>query len=339
MSFKQFQPNHVVIDAKSVTTPTFTTLSGSNTLVQNGLQISESQEAQSGGRWLDVWNGDPNEDNTRIQFGLAYAEKPENLSAFLSTPENYKNDALGNYSQYRALVLGSEESYFDFDGERRQTVTEIEEKFFIISIQRAAYKQKLLLGSLKLTLKNSDNAELTLIDNSDENTPVENIDSGRRYRLKRGPTDNSNQVTYDGNYGWFLPDIATILINRKALDVSVDNGGFGFVVDENAAERNTPSKAFLQSIHGFSLRSEETITSNFVHVYTDPQEFNYSTNPTFIQADGTIIDPVLISEPVSYITSVGLYNNNNDLLAVAKLTKPLRKDFTIGPVIRIKLDY
>ena len=96
---------------------------------------------------------------------------------------------------------------------------------------------------------------------------------------------------------------------------------------------------FRQSFVSFYLLSEETVSSNFVHVYTDPQEFNFSTNPTFIDANGTIRDPVLISEPVAYITSVGLYNNNNDLLAVAKLTKPLRKDFTIGTVIKIKLDY
>jgi hypothetical protein len=47
----------------------------------------------------------------------------------------------------------------------------------------------------------------------------------------------------------------------------------------------------------------------------------------------------MINTPQSYITAVGLYNDNNDLLAVAKLSRPLLKDFTKESLVRIKLDY
>ena len=47
----------------------------------------------------------------------------------------------------------------------------------------------------------------------------------------------------------------------------------------------------------------------------------------------------MVNNPQSYITSVGLYNDTNDLLAIAKLSKPLLKDFTKEALIRIKLDY
>ena len=47
----------------------------------------------------------------------------------------------------------------------------------------------------------------------------------------------------------------------------------------------------------------------------------------------------LISNPQTYVTTVGMYNDNNELLAVAKLSKPLTKDFTKEALIRIKLDY
>ena len=47
----------------------------------------------------------------------------------------------------------------------------------------------------------------------------------------------------------------------------------------------------------------------------------------------------LIYSPVTYITTVGLYNDSNELLAVAKLSKPLQKDFTKESLIRVKLDY
>jgi hypothetical protein len=47
----------------------------------------------------------------------------------------------------------------------------------------------------------------------------------------------------------------------------------------------------------------------------------------------------MIDSPQGYITSVGLYNDNNDLLGIAKLSRPLLKDFTKEALIRVKLDY
>jgi len=47
----------------------------------------------------------------------------------------------------------------------------------------------------------------------------------------------------------------------------------------------------------------------------------------------------MINTPQSYITTIGLYNDNNELLGVAKLSKPLLKDFNKEALVRIKLDY
>jgi len=47
----------------------------------------------------------------------------------------------------------------------------------------------------------------------------------------------------------------------------------------------------------------------------------------------------MINAPQAYMTTVGLYNDNNDLLAVAKLSQPLLKDFTKEALVRIKLDF
>jgi len=86
--------------------------------------------------------------------------------------------------------------------------------------------------------------------------------------------------------------------------------------------------------------SEEVITSNYVFVRARNAEFNYSQNPTFIDSTtGGVRFTDFISAPQTFITTVGLYNDNGDLLAVAKLSKPLKKDFTKEALIRIKLDF
>ena len=68
-------------------------------------------------------------------------------------------------------------------------------------------------------------------------------------------------------------------------------------------------------------------------------EFNYSTNPSILTGSGELRHDVLIDSPETYITSVGLYNDNQDLLAVAKLSRPLLKNSTKEALVRIKLDY
>ena len=88
-----------------------------------------------------------------------------------------------------------------------------------------------------------------------------------------------------------------------------------------------------------SCQSEEVITSNYIFVRARNAEFNYSQNPTFIGTDGGVRFTDFITAPQTFITTVGLYNDNGDLLAVAKLSKPLKKDFTKEALIRIKLDF
>jgi hypothetical protein len=90
----------------------------------------------------------------------------------------------------------------------------------------------------------------------------------------------------------------------------------------------------------FQLNSQETITSDFVFVRTRNSEFNYSENPSFISGStGEVIYNYFIDNPQTFPTSVGMYNDANELLAVAKLSKPITKDFTKEALIRIKLDF
>jgi hypothetical protein len=90
----------------------------------------------------------------------------------------------------------------------------------------------------------------------------------------------------------------------------------------------------------FLLNSQETISSDFIFVRAQNQEFNYSENPSFISgSSGEVIFQSFINNPQTYATTVGLYNDTNDLVAVAKLSRPLEKDFTKETLVRIKLDF
>lgn len=94
------------------------------------------------------------------------------------------------------------------------------------------------------------------------------------------------------------------------------------------------------SAKGFAARSAETISSTHYFVRLRNKEYNYSNNPTFYNPDnGTLNNPDFRNNPQVYITTVGLYNDQNELLAVAKLSKPVRKSFGEEILLRCRLDF
>ena len=68
-------------------------------------------------------------------------------------------------------------------------------------------------------------------------------------------------------------------------------------------------------------------------------EFNYSTNPTYLTGSKIRVKTNATDTPVSYITTIGLYNDNNELMAVSKLSEPLKKTPDVEFTLRVRLDY
>ena len=87
-------------------------------------------------------------------------------------------------------------------------------------------------------------------------------------------------------------------------------------------------------------RREEVITSQHYFCRVPNKEFNFTSNPTFTSgSDGTLQNASFFKNPKTFITQVGLYNNSNELLAVAKLSKPLLKSYSREAIIKVKLDF
>jgi len=193
-------------------------------------------------------------------------------------------------------------------------------------------------------LVSSSSGIRSLTDNSQVSNTVVYNDAGRVFQLVSGSAGTVNTTNPNGysatsgSYGWFLPDIATLLLNPLALE---EETGLTRTTTVNTFGNN-PWKLIKSFENGenFTLNSQETITSDFVFVRPRSSEFNYSENPSFISGStGEVLYSSFINNPATYITTVGLYNDTNELLAVAKLSKPLQKDFTKEALIRVKLDF
>jgi hypothetical protein len=169
--------------------------------------------------------------------------------------------------------------------------------------------------------------------------------------IAAGAGSSNTGVTTDGwsaasgSYGWLLPDIGTILLNPTALTGSLTAGGVGLAVSRSYDAPGNNNARLFRAISGstastFTLNSQETVTSDFIFVRPRSSEFNYSENPSFISGStGEVLYSSFVDNPQVYITTIGLYNDTNELLAVAKLSRPLLKDFTKEALVRVKLDF
>lgn len=340
MSFKRLDPEDISISAESVVTPLWST----NNITLSTFFTSSQQVASTGDYFYRIYNDNINSTPTAIaQMGITYGDKQGSGSAFYNASVPGKTATSTIYGQYRNLVFGDEDTNFTFQNQTSPYI-------YVISIDRARYKEKLLPGSFNLTLSGSTMLKLT--DNSSTLTTISYVDSGRVYDVISGsdglPWDfNGTSATngYNangGSYGKYLPDVGIIILNGTALDANTGNGGINLLTSRSNDSDGLNIRRFYNAIAGgvsFKSQAEETVSSNYIFVRVRNGEFNYSTNPSNITGSGELRHDVMINTPQAYLTTVGLYNDNNDLLGVAKLSKPLLKDFTKEALVRIKLDY
>ena len=88
-----------------------------------------------------------------------------------------------------------------------------------------------------------------------------------------------------------------------------------------------------------SFNNTTELNSTIYFCRANHNEFNYSSNPTYLSSSQILVKEKKTDAPISYITTVGLYSANNQLLAVAKLSEPLKKTPSNEYTLKVRLDY
>ena len=353
MAFKRLDPEDFIVSSDSVTS---TVWSNNSPSLNTYFSSSTQKEGTSGPYYLSVYQTASNSDSAAVQFQIAYANKNGGGGVNFDSSVPFVSPTTTIYGQYRTLVLEDENAKFTFGP--TFTGSGADNDFYVISIERARYKQSLLPGSLNLALK-SDNSgynAIHLTDDSNQVTLPTFYGTMRAYQLISGSNGSSwdggdGFTENNGSYGIVLPDISTILLNATALNNNTQTGG-GINLQTNSGSDSfgdNPTKLYdvisgsagLSGVTGsFELNSQETLTSDYVFIRARNSEYNYTENPSFISGStGEVIYPYFINNPQTFPTTVGLYNDSNDLLAVAKLSRPIQKDFTKEALVRVKLDF
>jgi hypothetical protein len=335
MSFKTLTSEDFLVSSDTISA---TLWSGATPVLSTFFTSSTQETSSAGNFYLNVYQTSSALPNAEIQFAIAYGNLKGSGSTFYNPQITGSSPTRTIYGQYRNLIYGDEYANFTFG-----TVTSSD--FWVISIDRTRYKEKLFLGSLDLKLSGSGGT-LNLTDNSQVATSITFTDAGRVFQIVSGSSgtvytgsipSNGYSPTF-GSYGLFLPDIATIILNPTAISESIR-----LVPSYSFDSEGFNNRRLFRAISGaasFGLNNEETISSDYVFVRVKNSEFNYTENPSFISGStGEVLYNLFINSPQTYITTIGMYNDTNDLVAVAKLSRPLLKDFTKEALIRVKLDW
>ena len=352
----RYNSEDIVIDTKRISTSTWADNTNNLGVAHtSSMQADQTLPSSQGNFFVDVYNMHTGSISASKEYSIVYGHRDGSGSLDFTNDEGSfgYSATRWNYSHYRQIVYGDELQEFNFDGFVPKDV-------WIINIERKNYKQNLKPGTLNMFLGESDTgAIIQLTDNSVTTTGSATLTMcGRQYDIVSGssgqaisPQKSNLSATIGdaqhGHYGYFYPDAGFIILNPAALAETLGGSGNAGSIT-NLTPNETPNApgfnihkllSSLQYGSNFILDSEEKVTSQYYFTRVKNSEFNYTTNPSFIDAQGSLRFQSMVDQPTVYITTVGLYNDGGELLAVAKLSKPLAKDFTKESLIKVKIDY
>lgn len=313
--------------------------------------------------------GDPaSNSSANVELSLAYGHFNGSGSKDLAGSLNNDTPSRAIYKQYAQVLLGPDDKKFTINGSDTDSI-------YVLNFNRARMREKIDPGNFEITLAQLSgslgpsvpNAAHTgshvkiagkdlyiqLIDDSSL-TSATLGESGQVYNIVSGSLDGAGmyQPSDPVNYGLLYPQHGVAILDARQLDKVHAAGGVNFhtvtgsqIQGDNAVKLFTSISSSAGVVGGsitggIQARSAEAVKSTYYFVRAKNAEFNYSNNPSFVTGSlGQLSFNSFKNDPQTFITSVGLYNDRRELLAIAKLSQPLLKNYTREALIKVKLDF
>lgn len=272
------------------------------------------------------------------------------------------------YNQYRQLLLTPDDYAFSFKSGSTYINSD---SIYIINFNSKLIGDKVDPGNFELVLSKLDgnlyasnqytasntikvdsgsSVIIKLIDDSGDYVDVSPrlTTSTKVFNIVSGSIDDGIATSEKEAYGLFYADYGVIVLNADKLNSKlafnvttasnvVGNNNLKLFNSISGAAKNTNTRL---ETYPFYARKVDIKTTSYYYVRLKNYQYNYSTNPTYYTGSlATVVHNDFRYNPVSYITSIGMYNSNFELLAVAKLSKPLKKTFFDEYLITLKLEY
>jgi hypothetical protein len=264
------------------------------------------------------------------------------------------------YTQYKNMLIGTTNLDATFtmnSGSTTVSATDI----WVINMSAYKMKDSIDPGLLEFTLSGS-NGSFTFIDDSPFVSQAQSS-----YQIISGSLSNPPATPVYQGLGVYYPNDGIIVLNASVVAATLgitDTTGIGKNTGGPLADGSWPYTPGTEATTAYTynhktlaaameladttmkVRKSEYVPALHYFVRVMNRDFNYSNNPTFvydgtdgIHAKGTIFNTDFINNPTTYVTTVGLYNDSNELVAVAKLSRPAVKSFDQELLIKVRLDF
>lgn len=348
------------VDAKIEVVTTGIWSDGSGSLTQFFTSSTQATTETSGQFYYNVYNKntETNSDTAEVQFAVAYGNVNGSGSTQLSSDDNALLASRSTYAQFRSILLDDPTQKFQF--ENSAGVATDADSIYAITLNRARYREEMDAGNWSLTLAGS-NGTFTFIDDSGKKFGDTFGKAGRIFKVVSGSLNigTQNEATIatttsslGRGFGLFYPDRGMVILNAEAMGEVVGNVWFstgsnhsqlanlsGSLATTANSYNHSRMFAAIRSGSDFEARRTENVSTQHFFVRATNREFNYSNNPTYVDTAGAFAEPSFEIDPQTYITTVGLYNDANEMIAVAKTSQPVVKSFDKEVLIKVKLSY
>lgn len=350
--FTKFDPvNDIVSNQTEVVTGGL----WSNNLASLTTYFTSSAETTTQRRYyIDVYQEAPSAEGAAVQYSLAFGHALGSGSDSQGQLNDSPSRAI--YSQYKQLLLNPTDTRFTTAGSGST------DYIYIVNFKRDRIKERLDAGNWEIPLvaisSHATNATgsvvtgsgvIQLIDDSSISSATVGS-SGKVYNIVSGSIANGvYNSTAPVYYGLAYPDYGTLILDGKMLDQKLNfatnvssssEGNNHFILFHSISGSAHFTDPATSDSYGFQARNSEKVTSTHYFVRIKNAEYNFSNNPSYVTGSvGQISQTTFVGDPKTYITTVGLYNDSQELLAVAKLSQPLLKSFQRESLIRVKLDF
>ena len=268
-----------------------------------------------------------------VMFDISYGSS----SAFGSYADSYEEvytPAMAIYKQYANICLPTTVTAFTFADK-----TTGSGQIFAINFAREQFKDGIDAGNWSLTLSGSTTKRIELCDNSNETSPSQpsvGINAGQAYYVVSGSGTTMLGTAAASPMGIVYPKLGLIILDAQSCSLETD-----ISLDEDSAKTNIDLFAeMIVTGSNFVARNEEKVSSTHYFCRIKNQNYNFSNNPTWVTGSAGLMKySEMYNDPQVYPTMLGLYDDNNQLLATAKLNKPQLKNIERELLVKVRISF
>ena len=278
----------------------------------------------------------------------------------LSSSTAVQNDKKINiYNQMAQVLMGHDQTgsiqLFDEDGNILAGGTKMKEVFFL-NFSRLLYKDEIKKGSFSFSIgstaafASANNSRLVITDAGAQNDYRVNSPAGEYGILSASSGQGAGSTSGLCGLVFYQAGIAVVTasvfsvqpsgkIAANAIMTTAVAGGGNISQTLTGSTLDVIGNGVRHRFYDLSFNNTTELNSTIYFCRANHNEFNYSSNPTYLSNSKLVVKNNSQDEPVSYITTIGLYSSDNELLAVAKLSEPIKKTPSNELTFRVRLDF